>query len=69
MSKTTKRGRPRGSKNKQRQVTPVKREGWRMWEYCVAHNVSRSAVYTGIKNGTIKTKHVGGCLIILGDAS
>jgi hypothetical protein len=65
MSKTTKRGRPPGSKNKQRQATPVERQGMRMWEFCAAHNVSRSAVYTGIKNGTIKTKKVGNCLIIL----
>jgi hypothetical protein len=66
MSKPTKRGRgrPPGSKNKQRQK-PVGRQGMRMWEYCAANNVSRSAVYTAIKNGQIKTKKVGRCLIIL----
>jgi Helix-turn-helix domain len=60
-----KRGRPRGSRNKQPETIPVERMGYRIAEYAKAHGVSRSAVYNAINRGELKTMNIGRWRIIL----
>jgi hypothetical protein len=58
------RGRPRGSRNKPRELTTGPRLGYRINEFCKATNTSRPAVKHAISRGEIKTVWVGRCEII-----
>jgi hypothetical protein len=62
---TKKRGRPRGSRNKRPETTPIERLGYRVDEYAKAVGMSRSAIHAAIKRGELRTRKIGKCRVIL----